>query len=49
MLWCGWALNSGVMPASVIMGYDNLIDIGLGNNIITDLHQKAENDAKKKN
>jgi all-trans-retinol 13,14-reductase len=40
------ALNAGVMTASVIMGYDNLVDIGLGNNIITDLQEKAVWDEK---
>ena len=33
------ALNSGVMTANVIMKYDNLIDIAMGNNIIEDLQQ----------
>ena len=36
------ALSSGVMTASVMMGYDNLIDIMMGNNIIADLQRKYD-------
>ena len=43
------ALSSGVMTASVIMGYDNMFDIALGNNIIDDLSVVDKRNKIKKN